>query len=105
MPASAIEAGRDHIPTLDEAGAAASAKATLEATLPLWRASGRPTGEMDEQAWADMVAFMRSAGLITADVAADCARLAAELGFDGGDCIFSLRAALRNDNRHRLALP
>ena len=69
-PASAIEAGRDHIPTLDEAGAAASAKATLEATLPLWRASGRPTGEMDEQAWADMVAFMRSAGLITADVAA-----------------------------------
>ena len=69
-PASAIEASRDHIPTLDEAGAAASAKATLEATLPLWRASGRPTGEMDEQAWADMVAFMRSAGLITADVAA-----------------------------------
>ncbi|WP_282006256.1 ABC transporter substrate-binding protein [Propioniciclava sinopodophylli] len=69
-PASAIEASRDHIPTLDEAGAAASAKATLEATLPLWRASGRPTGEMDAQAWADMVAFMRSAGLITADVAA-----------------------------------
>ncbi len=68
-PGSAIEAGKAHIPTLDEAGAASSAQATLDATLPLWTpASGRATGVMDEDAWAAMTSFMREAGLISADV-------------------------------------
>ena len=37
-PASAVAAGKKHIPTLDQAGAEASALATLEATIPLWTA-------------------------------------------------------------------
>ena len=70
-PASALEAARTHVPTLDEAGAAASARATLEATIPLWKpAPGRTTGHMDEEAWDDMAVFMRDAGLIATDVAA-----------------------------------
>ena len=70
-PSAAIEAGKEHIPTLDEAGAAASARATLDATIPLWKPeAGRATGEMDEQAWDDMVVFMRDAGLLKAVVPA-----------------------------------
>lgn len=68
-PASAVAAGKKHIPTLDEAGAEASALATLEATIPLWTAQdGRTTGTMDEQDWSAMTEFMLAQGLMTAAV-------------------------------------
>ncbi|HHU40218.1 MAG TPA: ABC transporter substrate-binding protein [Propionibacterium sp.] len=68
-PASAVAAGKEHIPTLDEAGAEASALATLEATIPLWTAQqGRATGTMDEQEWRAMTDFMLEAGLVTTEV-------------------------------------
>ena len=68
-PASAVAAGKKHIPTLDQAGAEASALATLEATIPLWTApAGRATGTMDAQEWAAMTDFMLETGLMTAAV-------------------------------------
>lgn len=68
-PASAVAAARKHIPTLDQAGAEASALATLEATIPLWTPpAGRATGTMDEQEWRAMTAFMLEHGLVTAAV-------------------------------------
>lgn len=70
-PASAVEAARSHIPTLGEPGHEASARATLEATLPLWRtAEGTVSGELDPAAWEAMTAFMLDKGLITTPVAA-----------------------------------
>lgn len=80
-PVSAMEASRTHVPTLDQVGAEASARATLDATIPLWRpTSGRVTGQMDEKAWNDMSAFMREAGLIKTDVPADQAMTNDHLG-------------------------
>lgn len=68
-PASAVAAARTHIPTLDQAGAEASALATLEATIPLWTPpAGRATGTMDEQEWKAMTAFMLERGLVTSAV-------------------------------------
>ncbi len=69
-PASAVAAGRKHIPTLDQVGAEASALATLEATIPLWKApTGRATGTMDQQEWRAMTDFMLERGLISTPVA------------------------------------
>ncbi len=68
-PASAVEAGTKHIPTLDQAGAEASALPTLEATIPLWTPpAGRATGAMDPQEWSAMTAFMLDSGLIATAV-------------------------------------
>lgn len=68
-PASAIEAAREYIPTMDQPGGEASALATLEATVPLWTApDGSVSGTMDPSTWAAMTVFMRDKGLITADV-------------------------------------
>lgn len=71
QPATAVASGKKHIPTLDAAGAEASALATLEATIPLWTPpTGRTTGTMVEQEWRDMTTFMLKAGLITTPVEA-----------------------------------
>ncbi|MDO5533268.1 MAG: ABC transporter substrate-binding protein [Propionibacteriaceae bacterium] len=71
-PNAALAAGDGHIPTLDQAGARASAQATLEATTPLWTpAPGSATGRLDETAWRDMITFMGEAGIISSDVVVD----------------------------------
>ncbi|WP_232549940.1 ABC transporter substrate-binding protein [Propioniciclava soli] len=68
-PASAIEAARAHMPTLGEPGAEAAARATLEATIPLWTDdAGLVEGALDPQAWDAMTTFMWERGLIAAPV-------------------------------------
>lgn len=68
-PGRAIEAGKKHIPTLDQSGAEASAWATIEATIPLWRVpTGRSTGTMVASEWTAMADFMLAHELITTAV-------------------------------------
>lgn len=68
-PASAVAAARRHIPTLGTPGAEASALATLQATVPLWRSpDGRATGTMEESDWRAMVDFLGDKGLLDGSV-------------------------------------
>lgn len=71
-PASAIADSKAFIPTLGEAGAEASARATLTATVPLWSAAdGTVSAEMDKTAWSAMGEFMLDQRLIESAVSVD----------------------------------
>ena len=63
-PASAIQAAREHIPTLDQPGAEAAASAVLEATIPLWQSGGAVTATMVPADWAAMATFMEEHSLV-----------------------------------------
>ena len=71
-PASAITDSKAFIPTLGEAGAEASARATLTATVPLWSAAdGTVSAEMDKADWSAMGEFMLDQRLIESAVPVD----------------------------------
>ena len=77
----AIETSVAHIPGLDQAKAQQGARATLEATLPLWRGSEViPTLKLDAARFTQMERFMRNAVLISKDVDATQAVDATVLG-------------------------
>lgn len=65
----AIRTSVAHVPGLDQPAAQKAARATLEATLPLWRGSEVvPTLKLDADRFTRMERFMRNAGLVTTDV-------------------------------------
>lgn len=65
----ALVVSKAQIPGLDEKAAMDSARATLAATVPVWReGSGGITGVQSPQQWQAMVTFMRAQGLIATDV-------------------------------------
>ena len=77
----AIKTSEGHITGLDQAAAQKSAKATLQATLPLWRGNEAiPTLKLDASRFSAMEEFMRNAGLIDGDVDAAKAVDATVLG-------------------------
>lgn len=68
-PDQALAVSADYVPGLTAAAAQASAKATLAATLPLWRgADGKVDGHLDATQWTEMADFMADAGLTPAKV-------------------------------------
>jgi NitT/TauT family transport system substrate-binding protein len=63
-PDRAMTVSADYVPGLTVAAAAASAKATLTATLPLWTGSaGTVDGKLDAAQWTSMADFMAAKGL------------------------------------------
>lgn len=63
-PDRALTVSADYVPGLSVAAAAASAKATLTATLPLWTGPGGTVdGKLDPAQWTSMADFMAANGL------------------------------------------
>jgi NitT/TauT family transport system substrate-binding protein len=68
-PDRALTVSADYVPGLTVAAAAASAKATLTATLPLWTGSGGAVdGTLDSAQWTSMADFMAEKGLTASRV-------------------------------------
>ena len=68
-PEAALAISATQIPGLDEATAKDAARATLLATIPLWKtADGQVSGELDPAAWTAMTDFMLAKGLIATPV-------------------------------------
>lgn len=63
-PDRVVELSRPHVPGLADATAAARARATWEATLPLFTAGGALAGDQDADRWTAMSEFMADAGLV-----------------------------------------
>jgi NitT/TauT family transport system substrate-binding protein len=63
-PDRAVELSKKYVPGLDQAKDAANARAVLDATLPLWKSSGR-AGQNSAKTWQDMARFMASYGLLS----------------------------------------
>lgn len=68
-PDEAVEIARDYVPTLNSDALVADARATLDATLPMWAATGAP-GASEPASWDAMVAFFIEHGFVadTVDV-------------------------------------
>ncbi len=68
-PDAALTTSRTYIPQLaNDTAAQARAKATLEATLPLWKGTSTIDGRLDEARWAAMASFMAEQGLTSKPV-------------------------------------
>ena len=67
-PAGAVELAKAHIPNLDQAAGVASARATLDATVPVMTGGAAVDGRLDADRWTAMAAFMTDHGLIEGDV-------------------------------------
>ena len=67
-PAAAVDLAKAHIPNLDQEAGVASARATLDATVPIMTGGGAVDGRLDAGQWAAMAAFMSDHGLIEGDV-------------------------------------
>ncbi|ROR53264.1 NitT/TauT family transport system substrate-binding protein [Luteococcus japonicus] len=68
-PSAAVATSSAHIPGLTAAETQTRARATLEATIPLWKGPEVvPRLELDADRFVAMEAFMRSAGLLTKKV-------------------------------------
>lgn len=64
-PAGAVEQSKAFVPELRaDAAAQRRARATLDATIPLWRGDGTIDGKLDPARWAAMSAFMSAQGLL-----------------------------------------
>lgn len=66
-PQVAVDAAATYVPDLDTEDGRATARATIEATVPLYGA-GDQIGVIDAGRWAAMATFMADAGLISAPV-------------------------------------
>ena len=62
-PDRVIDLSKRYVPGLDQSRNTASARAVLDATLPLWR-GGRP-GYNDPTTWSEMARFMAASGLLS----------------------------------------
>ncbi len=70
-PDAAMVAAADYIPGLSQDAAQRGARATLDATTPLWRdAAGAVSGALTPDAWSRMATFMAEVGLTRTPVAA-----------------------------------
>lgn len=67
-PAAAIEHAKQYVPTLAQEQQRTAARATLDATLPLWVPGGRASGRLDPDQWQAMTAFMAAQGLTRTQV-------------------------------------
>ncbi len=67
-PTQTLEISEKYIPNSSTAQARKSAKATLEATIPLFTADDGPNAHLSEDQFAAMAKFMRAQGLIATDV-------------------------------------
>jgi NitT/TauT family transport system substrate-binding protein len=68
-PDRALTVSANYVPGLSAAAAQASAKATLTASLPLWKGSdGTVNGHLDAAQWASMAEFMAAKGLTATKV-------------------------------------
>ncbi len=68
-PEAALTVSATQIPGLDETTTQDAARATLLATIPLWKtADGQVSGMLDPAAWSAMTAFMLEKGLIATPV-------------------------------------
>ncbi|GAB3703161.1 ABC transporter substrate-binding protein [Mariniluteicoccus flavus] len=67
-PARAVEVAKKHVPTLAVEQQRTAARATLDATLPLWVPGGRASGRLDPAQWQAMSRFMADQGLTKAPV-------------------------------------
>ena len=65
-PQEAVNLSKHYVPTLNDA-TQADALAVLQATLPLWRTSGK-VGYSDPQAWQSMIAFLQAQGQLAGPV-------------------------------------
>lgn len=70
-PDVAIEATREHVPTLTDPEQRANAEAVLAATIELWHRDGEVTLEVDVDALHRMGDFLTAAGIIDAPPPAD----------------------------------
>jgi len=66
-PQEAVTISKAYIPDLNQADKAATALVVLDATIPLWQASGKP-GYNDPNAWQSMAGFLQSVGLVSGQV-------------------------------------
>lgn len=64
-PQKALDATAKRVPTLADPAQVTSARAVLEATMPLWQAGGQVSVAVDTAAMDRMAAFLRQAGIIT----------------------------------------
>lgn len=68
-PEAALTISATQIPGLEEPAAKDAARATLLATIPLWKnADGQVSGELDPASWSAMTDFMFAKGLIATPV-------------------------------------
>lgn len=67
-PAGAIEDAKKYVPTLAQEQQQKAARATLDATIPLWAPDGKASGRFDLAQWQAMSAFMAQQGLTKAPV-------------------------------------
>lgn len=71
-PDEAVEIARDYVPTLTGDEQLADARAVLEATLPMWAATGEP-GASEPSSWESMLAFFAAHGIVSGDMDVDAA--------------------------------
>lgn len=66
-PDEAVEIARDYVPTLTTDENLADARAVLDATLPMWAATGAP-GASEPASWESMLAFFTDHGIVEGDI-------------------------------------
>ncbi|GAB3622254.1 ABC transporter substrate-binding protein [Mariniluteicoccus endophyticus] len=72
-PAKAIEDAKKHVPTLAQEQQRTAARATLDATIPLWAPGGTVDGSVDAEQWKKMSAFLAEKELTKVPVPAESA--------------------------------
>ncbi|WP_040158232.1 ABC transporter substrate-binding protein [Nigerium massiliense] len=73
-PAAAITDSTSFVPAIEtDKTAQQHARASLDATLPLWRGDGTIDGRLDASRWSAMASFMADRGLLTKPVDASAA--------------------------------
>lgn len=65
-----IELSAQQIPTLTSTSETTAARATLEATIPLWSANGGANGRLDENQFEAMASFMEKTSMVSKPVSA-----------------------------------
>jgi NitT/TauT family transport system substrate-binding protein len=62
-PSDAVRISKSYVPTITDAASEANALAVLQATIPLWKGSGKP-GYNDPATWQSMATFLASVGML-----------------------------------------
>jgi NitT/TauT family transport system substrate-binding protein len=66
-PDEAVEIAKDYVPTLTSDQNIADAREVLDATLPMWAATGA-AGASERSSWDAMATFFASHGIVTAEI-------------------------------------